>query len=117
MSRAPAGGATKPSFWAQSLLESSFFLLRKTQDSWKRVSFNRESIYSGEVLFREIAENVPGRHLKKEIAAQLFRNSGGIVPADTVRNVVREIVRDQIRGPHSSRVDITDVSEHWLLQL
>ena len=97
--------------------EPRFVLLRKTQDSWERISFNRESIDSGEVLFGKIAENVPGRHLKKEIAAQLFGNGGGIVPADTVRNVVREIARDQIRGPHSSGIDVADVSEHWLLQL
>src|SRR5580658_1238932 len=97
--------------------EPRFFLLRKTQDSWKRISFNRESIHSGEVLFGKIAEDVPGWHLKKEIAAELFGNRGGIVPADTVRNVVREIVRHQIRGPHRSRVDVADISDHWLLQL
>ena len=111
------GGATKLSLWAQSLLGSSFFLLRKPQDSWKRISFNRESLHSGEVLFGKIAENVPGRHLKEEIAAQFFGNGGGIVPAHTMRNVVREIARDQIGGPYSSRVDVADVSEPWLLQL
>ena len=97
--------------------EPRFVLLRKTQDSWKRISFNRESIHSGEVLFGKIAENVPGRHLKKEIAAQLSGNGGGIVPADTVCNVVREIARDELRGPHGSRVYVTDVSHFRVPQL
>jgi len=49
--------------------EPRFVLLRKTQDSWERILFNRESAYSREVLFGKIAEDVTGRHLEKQIAA------------------------------------------------
>jgi hypothetical protein len=49
--------------------EPRFVLLRKTQDSWERILFNRESAYSREVLFGKIAEDVTGRHLKKQITA------------------------------------------------
>jgi hypothetical protein len=45
------------------------FLVSKTQDSWKRISFNREGRYFREVLFGKIAEDVTGRHLKKQIAS------------------------------------------------
>src|SRR5271154_6775752 len=100
-------------FWE----EPRFVLLRKTQDSWERILFNRESAYSREVLFGQIAEDVPGRHLEKQIAAQLFGNRGGIVPADTVRNVVREIARAELRGPHSSGVYVADVNHFWLPHL
>src|ERR1700679_2680599 len=97
--------------------EPRFVLLRKTQDSWERILFNRESAYSREVLFGKIAEDVTGRHLKKQITAKLFGDGGGIVPADPVRNVVREIARDELRGPHSSRVYVTDVSHFRVPQL
>src|SRR6202050_3825391 len=95
-------------------VEPRFVLLRKTQDSWERISFNRESVYSWEVLFGKIAKNVAGRHLNKEIAAQLSGNGGGIVSVDTARHLVREVAREELRRPHSSRDDDADVSELWL---
>ena len=34
---------------------AKFVLLRKTQDSWEKISFNPECIHSGEVFFGKIA--------------------------------------------------------------
>jgi len=101
----------------RTILKSSFFLLSKTQDFWKRISLNRESSYSWEVLIGKIAENVTGRHLQKEIAAEIFGDGGRIMPADTVCNVVREIARNELRGPHGSSVYVADVNRFRLFQI
>ena len=92
------------------------FLLGKAQHAGQDVFFHGESVYSRQVFFGKIAKNVARRHFKKEITAQFSGNGGGIVPANTVSDVVREISRDELRGAHGSRVHVANVGQLWLSQ-
>jgi hypothetical protein len=85
------------------------FPVGNTQNSRKNVSFNGEGAYSWEVLFGKITEYVTGWHFKKQIAAKFSGDRRGIMPVHTVRNIVREVVRDAFRSSHCARVYIADV--------
>jgi hypothetical protein len=93
------------------------FLAGNTQDSRKNVTFNGEGAYCWEVLFGKITEYVTGWHFKKEIAAKFSGDRRGIMPAHTVRNIVRKVVRDAFRSSHWARVYIADVGHLWRSQL
>jgi hypothetical protein len=80
----------------------------ESQNVSEKIRCDDRSGNARNVFFREARQSVAWRHFKEEVTAQSLRDYCGIMPANSMGDVVRQIRCYCRRGAHRSCIHIRD---------